>query len=71
VPAPHPLARRLHDGVMQLLGTALYKVEMCERLVVLGRSDEVPPYLAELRASLEDTVVELRGVMADLKIQAA
>jgi hypothetical protein len=56
---------------MQLLGTALYKVELCERLVVLGRSDEVPPYLAELRVSLEDTVVELRGVMADLKIQAA
>jgi signal transduction histidine kinase len=71
VPAPHPIARRLHDGVMQLLGTALYKVEMCERLTALGRSDEVPPYLAELRSSLEDTVVELRAVMSDLKIPAA
>jgi signal transduction histidine kinase len=71
VPAPHPIARRLHDGVMQLVGTALYKVEMCERLAELGRLEEVPPQLAELRAALEDTVVELRAVMSDLKIQAA
>ena len=40
--APHPLARRLHDGVMQLLGTALLKTEMCEQLDRLGRQDEIP-----------------------------
>jgi hypothetical protein len=56
---------------MQLVGTALYKVEMCERLAALGRSDEVPPYLAELRSSLEATVLELRAVMSELKLQAA
>jgi signal transduction histidine kinase len=71
VPAPHPIARRLHDGVLQLLGTALYKVEMCEKLADLGRHDEVPAHLAELRSSLEDTVVELRAIMAELKNQAA
>ena len=35
--APHPLARRIHDGVMQLLGTALLKTEMCEQLARLGQ----------------------------------
>ena len=65
--APHPLARRIHDGVMQLLGTALMKTEMCERLARLGRQDEVPASLVELRAALEDTVVELRSLMAETR----
>jgi signal transduction histidine kinase len=65
--APHPLARRIHDGVMQLLGTALMKTEMCEQLARLGRQDEIPANLVELRAALEDTVVELRSLMAEMR----
>jgi signal transduction histidine kinase len=65
--APHPLARRIHDGVMQLLGTALLKTEMCEQLARLGRGDEIPPNLVELRSALEDTVVELRLLMVELR----
>ena len=65
--APHPLARRIHDRVLGLLGTALVKTEMCETLGQLGRQDEIPATLVELRAALEQTVVELRGVMADLR----
>jgi signal transduction histidine kinase len=65
--APHPLARRIHDGVMQLLGTALMKTEMCEQLARLGRQDEIPASLVELRAALEDTVVELRLLMVEMR----
>ncbi len=65
--APHPLARRIHDGVMQLLGTALLKTEMCEQLTRLGRPDEVPASLAELRSALEDTIVELRLLMIEVR----
>ena len=65
--APHPLARRIHDGVMQLLGTALVKTEMCEQLARLGRQDEIPANLEELRSALEDTVVELRLLMVELR----
>jgi signal transduction histidine kinase len=65
--APHPLARRIHDGVMQLLGTALVKTEMCEQLARLGRQDEIPASLVELRSALEDTVVELRLLMVELR----
>ncbi len=65
--APHPLARRIHDRVLGLLGTALLKTEMCERLGELGRQDEVPTTLAELRAALEQTIVELRAIMAELR----
>jgi signal transduction histidine kinase len=67
VAAAHPLARRIHDRVLGLLGTALVKTEMCESLDRLGRHDEVPATLEELRSALEQTVVELREIMADLR----
>jgi signal transduction histidine kinase len=65
--APHPIARRIHDRVLQLLGSALLKTEMCEQLDRLGRGQEIPGQLGELRQALEEAVVELRGVMADLR----
>jgi signal transduction histidine kinase len=71
VPAPHPLARRIHDRVLQLVGTAMLKAEMAEQLARLGRHDELPATLVELRSALDDTVVELRSIMVDLKNQAA
>ncbi|MDQ6670501.1 MAG: hypothetical protein M3069_07060 [Chloroflexota bacterium] len=52
---------------MQLLGTALARTEMCEQLTLLGRSDEVPASLLELRSALEDTVVELRLLMIEVR----
>ena len=52
---------------MTALGTALMKTEMCERLAELGRHDELAPTLGELRSALEETVVELRSIMAELK----
>ena len=64
---PHPLARRIHDRVLGLLGTALMKTEMCETLGQLGRQDEIPPTLVELRSALEQTIVELREIMAELR----
>jgi signal transduction histidine kinase len=65
--APHPLSRRLHDGVMQLLGTALLKTDMCEQLHRLGRDDEIPASLDELRSALLATIVDVRSIMADLR----
>jgi hypothetical protein len=53
--------------VLGLLGTALLKTEMCEKLGELGRQDEVPATLAELRAALEQTVLELRAIMVELR----
>jgi signal transduction histidine kinase len=71
MPAPHPLARRIHDRVLGLLGAALVKTEMCETLGKLGRQDEIPATLAELRSALEETVVELRSIMAELRADSA
>jgi hypothetical protein len=65
--APHPLAERIHNRVLQLLGAALMQSEMCEQLGRLGREDEIPATLAELRTSLEQAVVELRSIMAELR----
>jgi signal transduction histidine kinase len=67
----HPLAKRIHDRTLQLLGSALLQSELCEQLLQVGREDEVPSTLAELRGSLEAAVVELRSIMAELKNQAA
>jgi signal transduction histidine kinase len=69
--APHPLARRIHDRVLGLLGTALVKTEMCETLGQLGRENEIPATLLELRSALEDTFVELRAIMAELRTDTA
>jgi hypothetical protein len=66
-PAAHPLAQRIHNRVLQLVGSALLKAEMCEQLDALGRADAIPATLAELRSALEDTCVELRSIMADLR----
>jgi signal transduction histidine kinase len=68
--APHPLARRIHDRVLGMLGTALVKTEMCETLGQLGREAEIPATLVELRAALEATIVELRAIMAELRTEA-
>ena len=67
MPAPHPLAERIHDRVLQLLGSAMLQSEMAEQLLQLGRQDEVPATLTQLRSSLEQAVVELRGIMSDLR----
>jgi signal transduction histidine kinase len=68
--APHPLAERIHNQVLQLLGSAMMQAEMCEQLSQLGRQDEVPAMLGELRSSLEQAVVELRAIMTDLRTES-
>ena len=70
MPAPHPLARRIHDRILGLIGTALVKTEMCETLGQLGRQDEIPATLLELRSALEETSIELRAIMAELRTVA-
>jgi signal transduction histidine kinase len=67
MPAPHPLARRIHDRVLQLVGTALVQTEMCETLGRLGREEEAKGTLIDLRATLEQTVDELRAIMSELR----
>jgi CheY-like chemotaxis protein len=57
----------MHDQVLGMLGVALLKTELCEQLGELGREDEIPATLAELRAALDQAIVELRGIMAELQ----
>lgn len=71
MPATHPLARRIHDRVLGLLSTAMVKTEMCETLGLLGRQDEIPATLLELRSALEETAIELREIMAELRTAGA
>jgi signal transduction histidine kinase len=65
--APHPIAERIHDRVLQLLGAAMLQSEMAEHLSELGRQDEVQATLGDLRTSLDLTVIELRRIMSDLR----
>jgi hypothetical protein len=61
------LAERIHNRTLQLLGSAMLQAEMCETLCELGRQDEVPNTLAQLRGSLEEAVGELRSIMRELR----
>ena len=67
MPAPHPLAIRIHDRVLQLLAYAVLKTEVCEQFAQLGRGEEVMDSLGELRSTLEATADELRAIMSDLR----
>ncbi len=67
VGGPTSVADRLHDGPLQLLGSALLKAELCEQLLRRGRTDELPARLGELRALLHQTAFDLRLLMADLR----
>ena len=49
----------------------MMKAELADRLGQLGRHDEASEALGDLRSALDETVVELRAIMADLKNQAA
>ena len=49
----------------------MMKAELADRLGKLGRHDEASEALGDLRSALDETVVELRAIMADLKNQAA
>ena len=49
----------------------MLKADTAETLMRLGRTDEVSVALVELRSALDDTVIELRSIMSDLKNQAA
>jgi signal transduction histidine kinase len=69
-PAAHPLAKRIHDRVLQLIGPALINAELAEKLDFLGRNSEVVDALVELRSALDETVVELRSIMSELRTQA-
>ena len=70
-PVPSALGERIHTSVLQLLGSALLKAEMIEQLSRLGRRDEVPAQLLELRWALEQACLELRHIMADLRAASA
>jgi signal transduction histidine kinase len=67
MPAPGPLAERIHNRVLQLLGSAMLQTELAEQLGQFGRKDEVPATLAELRSSLDQAAAELRAIMAELR----
>jgi hypothetical protein len=61
------LADRIHDDVLQRLGAAMLKAELCEHLYGAGRGPEIVGPLRDLRGILEHVCLELRGVMAELR----
>lgn len=67
---PHAVGRladRIHDDVLQLLGSAMLKAELCEQLGIIGRASDIPARLQELREVLDLACTSLRDVMVDLR----
>jgi signal transduction histidine kinase len=61
------LADRIHNGVLQHLGAAMLKAELCEHLYAAERIPDMVGPLRNLRETLEQVCLELRGVMAELR----
>ena len=45
----------------------MMKAELADRLGQLGRHEEASEALGDLRSALDETVVELRSIMAELR----
>jgi signal transduction histidine kinase len=65
------LADRIHNDVLQHLGAAMLKAELCEHLFAAELHPGVLRPLRDLREMLEHACLELRGVMAELRSTSA
>ena len=61
------IADRIHDDVLQRLGVAMLKAELCEHLYSAERVPDMAAPLGDLREMLEHVCVELRELMAELR----
>ena len=61
------LSDRIHNDVLQHLGAAMLKAELCEHLFATELYKDALSPLRDLREMLEHACLELRDVMAELR----
>lgn len=61
------MAKLIHDDVLQSLGANLLKVQLCARLIELGRAEEGLQELVSLQADLGWSADRLRRLMIELQ----
>ena len=60
------LSAEIHDGVVQWMVGALYRISACSKHVPRSESDNLEEELAGIAATLKESVSELRRIIADL-----
>lgn len=63
------VARDIHDGPAQSMANAVLRAEICERLLDADR-DELAQELAELKGTVQDTLLDTRRIIFNLRPMA-
>ena len=61
------IAREIHDGPAQAVVNLSFRLEICKRLLMDGKKDELAGEIEKLGKSIRSTVKEMRGIIYDLK----
>ena len=67
IPQLEPLARRIHDNILQTLGIALLQAELCRRFWGQTNDGQGATELAVLLDYLQDVVEMFRAIMETLR----
>ena len=71
IPHVEPLARQIHDHILQMLGVALLHAELCRRFWGQAKDGQVVADLAGVTAALEEVTAASRELVTDLQLVEA
>lgn len=61
------LVDRIHDDILQGLGTSLLKTDICSKLLQMEKSNELAEAFVSLRHSIDGAIESLRDLMVEIR----
>jgi signal transduction histidine kinase len=61
------IVERIHDDILQDLGTGLIRADICKRLLQMGKYADLDLSLTSLRKSIDSSIESLRDLMVQLR----
>lgn len=61
------VVQRIHDDILQSLGTSLLRADLCSRLLQVDKLEGLADALASLRQNLDFAIESLRDLMIEIK----
>ena len=61
------LSAELHDGVMQWMTGAFYRIKLCQNFIIKAKPGDVEVELTNIEKILKDSIKELRRIMTNLR----
>ncbi len=61
------VVQRIHDDILQSLGTGLLRADVCSRLLQMDKQEELAEALVSLRQNLDFAIESLRDLMIEIR----